>query len=245
MDPAPALPWKDPVRARKYQTTEAATLYSSATGQRKRASIPADYTLASPGGKLSSDGTRVQVRYRSETGWVPLSKTIRVALSTPAGKLSWKDSAARNVAPWCAGVSIRTSSAGGNSAHVDWARNGPGRKEAREWISLATVAGRNRPLDPNHPLAVAIQYHECAHILQYRAYGYDGAALKAAMNRAYGRDNGIEHMADCMADVLGARRTGTDYLPDGSTRMWVAGYGGSCTGGQLGAARKLIAGERP
>jgi len=241
---APSLPQKDRARA-KYQTNEPATLYASATSKKKRASIPADYTLASPTNKISSDGTRVQVRYRSKIGWVLLSQTTKVAQSTMVGKLSWKASAAKNVAKWCAGVSIRTNIVGDNSAHVDWTRNGPERKKASEWINLATVTGRNRALDPNHPMAVAVQYHECAHILQYRAYGYDGEELKASMDRAYGKGNGVEHMADCMADAMGAKRTGTEYLANGSSRMWVAGYGGSCTGAQLAAARKLIAGERP
>ncbi|WP_345147898.1 hypothetical protein [Arthrobacter ginkgonis] len=242
--PTPALPQKDRARA-KYQTNEPATLYASATSKKKRASIPADYTLASPTNRISSDGTRVQVRYRSKIGWVLLSKTTKVAQSTMVGKLSWKASAAKNVAAWCAGVSIRTNIVGDNSAHVDWARNGPERKKASEWINLATVTGRNKALDPNHPMAVAVQYHECAHILQYRTYGYDGEALKESMNRVYGKGNGIEHMADCMADAMGAKRTGTEYLANGSSRMWVAGYGGSCTSAQLAAARKLIAGEKP
>lgn len=240
----PALPQKDRARA-KYQTNEPATLYASATSKKKRASIPADYTLASPTNKISSDGTRVQVKYRSKIGWVLLSKTTKVAQSTPVGRLSWKASAAKNVAEWCAGVSIRTNIVGDNSAHVDWTRNGPERKKASEWINLATVTGRNKALDPNHPMAVAVQYHECAHILQYRAYEYDGEELTASMNRVYGKGNGVEHMADCMADAMGAKRTGTEYLANGSSRMWVAGYGGSCTGAQLAAARKLVAGERP
>ena len=242
--PSPAAPpQEDRVRA-KYQTTEATTLYASATSKKKRASIPADYTLASPTNKISSDGTRVQVRYRSKIGWVLLAKTTEVPLSTTVGKLSWKASAAKNMAQWCRGVSIRTNIVGDNSAHVDWTKNGPGRKKASEWINLTTVTGRNKPLDANHPMAVAVQYHECAHILQYRAYGYDGDTLKASMNRVYGKGNGLEHMADCMADAMGAERTGTEYLANGSSRMWVAGYGGSCTSAQLAAARKLIAGER-
>ena len=35
--------------------------------------------------------------------------------------------------------------------------------------------------------SIAVQYHECAHILQYRAYGYSSAAFNKAMNLIYPR----------------------------------------------------------
>jgi hypothetical protein len=90
--------------------------------------------------------------------------------------------------------------------------------------------------DANHPASKAIQYHECAHLLQYRAYKYDYKKMDAAMDRVYpeGRYSGTEHMADCMADLMGATRNTSGYI---------IGYGGTCTSTQYAAARKILNGQ--
>lgn len=71
---------------------------------------------------------------------------------------------------------------------------------------------------------------------------YDYGAVDADMARVYsdGTASGVEHMADCMADQMGAERLGT---VDG--RDYSASYGGECTPRQLEAAASVIAGHRP
>lgn len=145
---------------------------------------------------------------------------------------------ANNISPWCWGVPVTTG--GGVSGGYAWFSRGG--HVVEEGITLMMDG-----VGPNEPVAVAVQYHECAHILQYRAYGYNPTALDAAMDALYpkGGSNtflpgysyveGTEHMADCIADAMGATR---------SSRGYVAGYGGSCTSAQLAAARKIIAGQR-
>ncbi|GER22221.1 hypothetical protein NCCP1664_07180 [Zafaria cholistanensis] len=233
--------------AAKYQTKVGTRLYSSASGTQKLASVPADYTVSTRTDKKSSNGTRVQVQYQSKTGWITLSKVSKVPLSTPLGKLSWKASASKNIARWCAGVPIDTSVDYMNQATASVSTSN-GRRTVAEKIHLSTKTPWGTALDPNHPLAVSIQYHECGHIMQYRAYNYDFAALKRAMDKVYGASGntagGVEHMADCIAEALGAKRRGTETLSNGSTRTWVSGYGGTCTSTHLAAAKKIIAGDR-
>jgi hypothetical protein len=73
-----------------------------------------------------------------------------------------------------------------------------------EWIDIGTE-------DPvSSDRTKATMYHECAHMLQYRAYRYDGDALDKTMNRISPKGgankflpeftyrNGTEHMADSM-----------------------------------------------
>lgn len=217
----------------KYQTRSATTLHASSVGARKLATIPADYTVASRGGARAKG--RVQVEYGSKTGWVQESRLSKVALSTKTGKLSWKQSAAKNITRWCRSVPITAGPGLGNFAEASgW--NG----KYSERITLDTSSGFGGQLDPNHPQAVAIQFHECAHILQYRAYSYDFATMARRQNAVYGNRNGTEHMADCMAVAMGARLSGTEKNGWG----WAAGYGGKCSSKHLAAARKVIAGKR-
>ena len=84
--------------------------------------------------------------------------------------------------------------------------------------------------------------HECAHILQYRAYDYDATELESAMERVYpeGTASGVEHMADCISEVLGAVRTGQD----GRGVPYSVGYGGTCDAAQLEASQRILAGQR-
>lgn len=217
----------------KFQTRHATILYASATSTRKLATIPADYTVASRG-TMRSKG-RVHVQYGSTAGWVQESLVSRVALATATGRLSWRQSAAKNISRWCRSVPVTAGADLGNFATASgWSGN------FTERITLDTENAVGARLDPNHPQAVAIQYHECAHILQYRAFAYDFPAMDRRMNAVYGNGNGTEHMADCMAVAMGARLSGTER--NGWT--WTAGYGGKCTADHLAAARKVIAGKR-
>ncbi|MCG2624565.1 hypothetical protein LVY72_21990 [Arthrobacter sp. I2-34] len=227
----------------KYQTNAATSLYSSAAGTTKLATVPADYTVGTRTGRTSPDDRRVQVDYGSRTGWVLLSKVSKVKLSTPVGKLSWAQSAAKNIAKWCSGVPISTNTSNVNQASFSTVTSGSTVK-AKLQIQLSTVTGWGDKLHPNHQLAVAIQYHECGHILQYRAYDYNAAALRTAMNRVYGKANGTEHMADCISDVMGAQRKGTFSTSGNTTKSYVAGYGGTCTAKHYAAAKRIIAGSK-
>lgn len=53
--------------------------------------------------------------------------------------------------------------------------------------------------------------------------------------------SGVEHMADCIADAMGAQRTG---MLDPYTTYY-SGYGGKCTSAHLAKSRTIIAGKRP
>lgn len=216
----------------RYQTKVKTVLYTTATGSKKRATIAADFTVKAT--STAKKNGRIKVVYKGAKGWVKASKVSRVSSSTKLGKMSFAGSAKKNIARWCKGVPVKVNASDRNYASA--MSDG-----SRELIELSRVAF-GKKLDPNHPLAVAVQYHECAHILQYRAYGYDFSALHAAMDKVYpkGQHPGIEHMADCMADVMGAKRSGD--LPGGG--MYFSGYGGDCSAKQLKAATRLIRGER-
>lgn len=95
------------------------------------------------------------------------------------------------------------------------------------WNGAAMIGGNEQILlNSRMPVARAgyVAAHECAHILQSRAYGHDLNALGADLDRIYG-GNGVEQNADCI------------------TQRW--GYGAwnytrSC-GGERGAAAAAIA----
>ncbi|GHG54224.1 hypothetical protein GCM10011331_19810 [Flavimobilis marinus] len=218
--------------APRYQTKVRTVVYTKASGSKKRATIPADYTVKAVSAKKKN--SRIQVVYKGKRGWVKASKISRVSSSTKLGKMSWAGSAKKNIKRWCKGVPVKVNKVDRNYASA-WSDG------SRELIELSRVAFGEK-LDPNHPLAVATQYHECGHILQYRAYGYDFVALRKAMDKVYpkGEHPGIEHMADCISDVMGAKRYGSL----GQGRTYYAGYGGDCSKKQLKAAKRIIAGKR-
>ncbi|MFC0249925.1 hypothetical protein ACFFIO_15565 [Citricoccus parietis] len=142
------------------------------------------------------------------------------------------------MSPWCTDVptSVHAGSGGQAGYTVDW-HPLSGRSEDP---SVFIKVGLQWPTDHAGTRAVAL--HECAHILQYRAYGFDADALASDMDRIYphGTSSGTEHMADCMADLMGAERSG---VVDG--QGYSAGYGGECTPAQSAAAAELIEGRLP
>lgn len=217
----------------RYQTKVRTVVYTKASGATKRTSIPADYTVKAVSAEKKN--SRIQVVYKGKRGWVKASKISRVSSSTKLGKMSFAGSAKKNIKKWCKRVPVVSKKSTQNRAQ---ARS----DGSRERIILSRTTDWGVKIDANHPLAVAIQYHECGHILQYRAYDYDFGALERAMTKVYpdGRHSGIEHMADCIADVMGAERTGN--LSGG--RTYIAGYGGDCSKKQLKAAKRIIAGKR-
>jgi hypothetical protein len=225
----------------KYQTSSATSLFVSAYSTKQLAKVPADYTLGTRTNAKTNG--RIQVEYAGRAGWIKSSATAKVAANARLGKLSWEASAAKNIAKWCKGVPI---TAGPNRANEAKASGWVG--DMKETISLDTNGLHGKTLDPNHPLALSIQYHECAHILQYRAYEYDFNRMDSAMDKVYGKPRtaaGTEHMADCMAVAMGAKLTGSEEdSRSGYTTTWNSGYGGACKPKHLEAARKLIAGKR-
>ena len=142
------------------------------------------------------------------------------------------------MSPWCTDVptSVHAGSGGQAGFTVDWHPLFGRSEDPSVFIKI----GLQWPTDHAGTRAVAL--HECAHILQYRAYGFDAVALAADMDRIYphGTSSGTEHMADCMADVMGAERSG---VVDG--QGYSAGYGGECTPAQSAAAAELIEGRLP
>jgi hypothetical protein len=221
-------------------TTVVTPLHSTADPQtRPVRNLPAQAGVL----RLAEQGSMTQVRAGSTTGWVNsdfLSAgrpgTTQKPYPTPT---AYAQRAANNMAPWCWDIPMAETFDGTNA----WAQFEV--RGYREWPSTYEVSeliGLGHDLNPDSVPARAVQLHECAHILQYRTYRYDSVALDANMKRIYpnGRHEGTEHMADCMADAMGARRVSSS---GGAT--WTVGYGGTCTSAQLAAARKVIAGVRP
>lgn len=142
------------------------------------------------------------------------------------------------ISPWCTDVPTSVHEGAGGQAgftedrHPLFGRSGD--------PSVFIRVGLQWPTD--HPGTRAVALHECAHILQYRAYDFDATALDADMVRLYpqGTASGTEHMADCIADLMGAERFG---WVDG--RGYAAGYGGECTPAQSAAAAEILAGRLP
>lgn len=192
---------------------------------------------------LGEQGPMTRVRAGTTVGWVNsdfLSRggpgTTQKPYPSPS---TYNHRAANNMAPWCWDIPMADTVDGSNA----WAQYElSGYPEWPSTYEVAELIGFGHDLDPDSVPARAVQLHECAHILQYRAYRYDHLALDARMGRIYpnGRNDGVEHMADCMADAMGARRV---FTSRGTT--WTVGYGGTCTPAQMAAARKVIAGVRP
>lgn len=142
------------------------------------------------------------------------------------------------VAPWCHGVPLTVVPGSGGQAGFteDWHPVFGRSEDPDEFIKI----GSQWPEE--HAGTQAVALHECAHILQYRAYDYDASALERDMARLYphGPSSGTEHMADCISDLMGAERSGTV-----EGRGYSAGYGGACTTEQSAAAAEILAGRRP
>ncbi len=77
-----------------------------------------------------------------------------------------------------------------------------------------------------------IALHECAHIRTFKVYGDSIDAGEKKLDKIYGKGNGVEMLADCMAYRMGAdKRYGGSY----TTR---------CTGARGTAAAKVLAGKK-
>lgn len=192
-------------------------------------------------GETSNDMVKVRHLESGVEGWVSASYTTEGRPGTTDREFpnptTNAQKASNNISKWCWGVPV-TTGPGVSGGFATYYRDG--------YTVYEDITLNMDGVDVNAPVAVAIQYHECAHILQYRAYGYNADALDKAMDRVYPADGpntfqrgysyveGTEHMADCMADVMGATRSAITHT---------AGYGGDCTDAQYDAARKIIAGQ--
>lgn len=234
----PSKPYEPPRTGQAMYTKVSAHIYASDDYSSTRlAAVAAQQEVR----KLGARGTMTKVRRGSTVGWMNTDfltggkpGTTARPYPTPT---TYVHRVANNIAGWCWGVPITTIPGSGGFAGFSASGYGGDDLLVSEYIQVGNA------LDSQHPAALAVQYHECAHILQYRAYKYDPTALRNAMDRVYpgGTAGGIEHMADCMADAMGAQRRGR--TPDGG--YYVAGYGGDCSTAQMSAARSMIAGQRP
>lgn len=164
-------------------------------------------------------------------------RAVVVTADAPADSLGPQESARRMLQPWCQDVPIRSTGGvrgqAGYTVRVYTALGWP--REIDEHISIGTAR------QPDHPETRAVLLHECAHILQYRAYGHDLDTLTESMQRIYptvGSDP-VEHMADCMSDLMGAQRRGS-----ATHAHHAVGYGGECSDEQYAAAERLLSGHR-
>ena len=225
----------------KYQTNRSIVLYAGKSSRTKLATIPADYTLATRTNWRSA--TRVALEYGKKTGWVSLKHVTKVPLTTKVGRLGYKASAAKNIRKWCSKVPMVVNNGIDSQAQATVSYAGTRISKVSELITL----GNRNPftlatMDPNSRLAVYIQYHECAHMLQFRAYKYDFAKAGADMSKAFAKDSlGLERMADCMALVMGTALSG----PLSNGGIWYSGYQQTrrCTSTQLAGAARLISGK--
>ena len=222
------------VAVANYTTTRGTKLRSQAASGRALASLPRDYTV----GTLTNANKKrwIQVQYRGTTGWVAAKdlKGASLSAATGAGKKSYSDAAwskkvQKNIAKHCPSIPVRVSKVKGEY----YAESIPRR------ITLSRI-GNN---DPDAANIKAVALHECAHILQFKVYPSGFAKLTRYADRINPRRDGrgIEHLADCMSDKMGAKRTGT--LSNGN--RYIAGYQGKCTAAQKKAASALLAGKRP
>ncbi|WP_168199796.1 S-layer homology domain-containing protein [Citricoccus sp. SGAir0253] len=228
-----------PVPAVDRWTTVATGLHATADPR-----TPATHTLPAQTGvlRLAEQDGMTRVRTGSTSGWVNTDFLSRGRPGTTEvpypGTRSLTGRAANTMAPWCWDVPMTTFDGATAWARYRWS----GDPDWPSSLRIRELIGLGDDLDPDFVPARAMQLHECAHILQFRAYRYDEGALVSAMERLYpgGPAGGVEHMADCMADAMGAQRVHTS-----GGRTWTAGYGGTCTMAQRAAARKVIAGLRP
>ena len=221
-------------------TTVATPLHATADPWTEHGSVlPAQTGVT----RVSEQGTMTRVRTDTTTGWVNtdfLSKgrpgTREKPYPTP---LEYTQYAANTIAPWCWDIPMAQTFDGAH-AWAQYTVTGDPRWPSTYAVEELIGLGHDLPADSTP--ARAVQLHECAHILQYRTYRYDKNALRSNMARMYpgGTAEGVEHMADCMADAMGARR-----VSSANGTRWVVGYGGTCTSAQMAAARKVIAGVRP
>lgn len=220
----------------KYTAKQPTDLRSKANGGTKLATVGPDYTLGTVDNARNKSRSWVRVQYKGTTGWVALKHLKRAPLGKAVGPgtrtysdAAWAKAVSKNISRYCPRTTVRVSHRGNEY----YAQSSPLR------ITLSRVG---HP-DPGAAPIRAVALHECAHIMQFRAYprGFSKLVRHAEKINPRRDGYGIEHLADCMSDLMGAKRSG--HLADGST--YYTGYHGKCSSTQKRAAARLIAGKRP
>lgn len=224
------------VASAKYATKRGTTLRSKAAAGKSLGTIPTDFTLETLNNSKAKKGAWVQLQFRGKTGWVATKdlKSVSINATVGAGAKSYSDATwakmvQKNISKYCPSTPVRVSKKKGEY----YAQSAPRR------ITLSRIGNP----DPDAGNIKAVALHECAHIRQFTVYPTGFAKLKSYAEKINPRRDGrgIEHLADCMSDQMGARRSGK--LADGST--YFAGYRGKCSSTQKQAATKLLAKKRP
>lgn len=223
------------VSAASYKTKRSTALRSSPGAGKTLATVLNDYTVGTFDNVRTKNGAWVKVQYKGKTGWVSLKhvKKVSVNAAEGAGAKSYSNSAyakviKSNVAKYCKNLRVDVT----NKSGVYYAQSNPEK----------IVISRNSYHDPSSNAMKALSLHECAHIKTFKLYPRDFNKLeKYAQKINPNRDSrGIEHLTDCMSDLMGAKRNGV--MPNGWS--YSAGYGGKCSGTQKSVAKKLLQGKR-
>ena len=224
------------VASARYETKRGTTLRSKAAAGKSMGSIPTDFTLDTLNNAKAKKGTWVQIRFRGKNGWVAAKDLKSVSINATVGSgatsysdATWAKMVQQNISKHCRSTPVRVS----NKKGEYYSESAPHR------ITLSRIGNP----DPDAGNIKAVALHECAHIRQFTVYPTGFAKLKSYAEKINPRRDGrgIEHLADCMSDKMGARRSGK--LADGGT--YHAGYRGKCSPAQNHAATNLLANKRP
>lgn len=239
LEPAVEKAWGGLQAHAIYTTSKMTPLVVSPDGAQLTV-VPGGYTLGSETTRSANGFT--EVTYQGRIGWIS-TKDLRKpedGSAWGAGKSSYTDHEYRqavgeHIDRWCPGVVIVV----GDHDRF-YATNDP----------LVIHFGRQWENDPTTAAIRAIALHECAHIIQYGAYRLDESLFSALYSpvfreatekvnpRADGQ--GIEYLADCMSELMGATRHGTDH----NGRNYEVGYGLACTKDLYDAARTILGGRK-
>ena len=218
-----------------YTTKKASTLYANPGSGKKLATVLNDYTVGTMDNVKTKNGKWTKVQYKGKTGWISsknLKKASANAFEQP-GKKSYSDAAyakqiKSNMSKYCKNVRVDIS----KKAHTYYAQSNP----EKIVISRATYN------DPASAPIRSISLHECAHIKTFRLYSSDFNKFEKAAEKINPKKDGLgsEHLADCMSDMMGGKRSGK--LSNGWT--YTTGYGGKCTANQKAASKRLLQGKK-
>lgn len=237
----------------KYKAVRATKLYSSPNGK-QRSSLVKNYVAGSPTKEFVKAGGRswIHVYQSGKHQWVKSSDfkatsknaTVGPPKAAPKPKpkpkkdLISKTRTKWSNADWIAATKNNIKKYCPNTP-VKLVNNGYYATSHPPTIFMTRKGHTN----PNWADYKSIALHECAHIRQYKTYGYEFDRMQTHMDALWGKKGknmGVEFMADCMSDVMGGKRAGT--LPNGWT-YW-SGYGTTCNTKQYSAAKKVLSGKK-
>lgn len=146
-------------------------------------------------------------------------------------RTSWTDAEyvaaiKKNISKWCPTTPVNLAA----KANTYYATSHP---------QAIFISRKDNP-NPNWGNILSVSLHECAHILQFKAYEGRLEHLDRDMDPLWpAKKNGVEHLADCISDLMGGKREG--MLPNGWS-YW-AGYGETCNTTQTKAAQTILNGK--